>query len=48
MYEKLHEHWSKYGPPVHIAAAAFMGFKPKKQGRWEDLENMFGSSGIIQ
>lgn len=31
MYEKMHEHWKKYGPPVHITAAAFAGLKQKSR-----------------
>lgn len=49
-YDAMHEHWRLYGPPVHIAVGAYLGFsKPKKkQGDLGDLVRMFaGSGGVI-
>lgn len=25
-YNKMHEHWKKFGPPVHMAVGAYLGF----------------------
>jgi hypothetical protein len=36
----MHEHWAEFGPPVHVAVAAYLGLtKPKERRRIEDPED---------
>ena len=51
----MQKHWGEYGPPVYIAAAAYLGIaKPAEEPHDEDdpdglgeLIDMFGAGGVI-
>jgi hypothetical protein len=47
-YHAMVTHWNECGPPVYVAAAAYLGLikkKPKKSGNLDELAQMFASTG---
>lgn len=47
-YNKMHDHWKEFGPPVHIAVGAYLGYGQKKTGgNLNELAAMFASNGGV-
>jgi hypothetical protein len=49
MYEAMHAHWRKFGPPVHISVAAYIGItKNVKKATASDIQQKYvGPGGFI-
>jgi len=38
-YSALQRHWTRVAPPAHLSLAALIGFKPKRAGAGELVQN---------
>lgn len=49
LHATMHKHWKRYGPPVYMSVAAYMGVgkvgESKKQGDLGELMRKFAGNG---
>lgn len=46
----MHEHWAKFGPPLHIVAGAYFGITKKSERKnaaqnWNEFAAAFSAAG---